>query len=292
MNKIKVQFSGGLGNQLFTYVAFKHIADKHDDQLFLDCSVVERVLGRPADILDFKLDDEVVVRQSQMSVLSDYANRISWKNKFTRKIFRRHLYPNLSDPFDYAASTRALVNRGFFQDREFFQMVSKVDAESWFSLKSESDRYLELREEMAKSEPIALHIRRGDYRDYKSSFGLLDTTYFEKATKMLLEIHGSRPVWVFSDEPMAIKEELLRSSLKISRYVKPDELSAAETLKLMSTAYAQVISNSTFSWWAGALSQGQRVVFPEPWFRKNDGWLSNSNLALTAWKELESSWLQ
>ncbi len=292
MHKIKVQFSGGLGNQLFTYAAFKYFANMYEHELILDFSVVERVLGRNADLLDFKLDDEMVIRKSDISYVGDYLNRISWRNSATRKLFGRKLYPNLTDIFDFSASVSASSNRGFFQTPEHFEKISDSNRETWFDLRNTTARFDELKASIIALEPIAIHVRRADYRTYRNSFGLLAPSYFEKGVDVLQEKYGERQVWLFSDEPADVVQEFEKSSVCISRIIRPEEINSAETLKLMSLAFAQIISNSTFSWWAGALSKYQRVVFPDPWFRSNEGWLSQNNLALSNWIALESKWLQ
>ena len=290
MSKLSVQFSGGLGNQLFTYAAFKYFASSHDQELTLDCSVVERVLRRDADILSFRLDGEKILRNSDVNFLKDYSNRVSWRNPLTRKVFKRKLYPNLNDDFDLLSSMRARTNRGFFQTSKYFALMSSTDIRTRFELKKESEHFKVLRSEILKATPFALHIRRGDYRSYQESFGLLDLAYFTSGINKLRNLYGDKPIWIFSDEPESIVNEFNERNLEFSRIISPSELNAAETMKLMSMAHAQVISNSTFSWWAGALSEFQRVVYPEPWFKANDGWLLNNELALPNWIAQKPDW--
>lgn len=290
MNEIKVQFSGGLGNQLFTYAAFKHFTITYNYDLTLDCSVIERVLGRNADILSFNLDGEKVITRRDVSFAADILNRISWRNSLTRRVFNRNLYPNLSDEFNRESTIRASLNRGFFQSPQYFLGLKERITADFFELKQESDKYRALKNEIRKVEPIALHVRRGDYRGYKESFGLLDVRYFESSVETLVKLYGQREIWLFSDEPELVCEEFKSSHIRISKSLGPLELNPSETLKLMSLAYAQVISNSTFSWWAGALSESQRVIYPDPWFILNEGWLKNNNLELTNWLAHKSEW--
>jgi hypothetical protein len=287
---MKVQFSGGLGNQLFTYAAFKHFANLYDQELTIDCSVVERVLERDADILSFRLGGENIVRDSDVNLFADYLNRVSWRNRLTRKVFKRKLYPNINDEFNHESSLRAWNNRGFFQTSEYFSLIGSTEIHSWFDLKNESEEFKKLRSEILEVKPYALHVRRGDYRNFQKSFGLLETSYFTSSVDQLRKLYGERPIWVFSDEPESVAKEFSASNLKLSRFILPSELNASETLKLMSLAHAQVISNSTFSWWAGALSESQRVVYPEPWFKTNEGWLRNDELALPNWIAQKASW--
>jgi hypothetical protein len=52
-----------------------------------------------------------------------------------------------------------------------------------------------------------------------------------------------------------------------------DLISSAETLELMRHGKGYVLSNSSFSWWAGALSHvdNASIICPTPWFeRKNE----------------------
>lgn len=290
MSKLQIQFSGGLGNQLFTYVAFKHFEKKGNQSLVLDCSVVERVLGRNADILDFNLDGEKVIRKIDVNMVTDYLNRVSWRNSFTRRLFKRKLYPNINDIYDSVSSTAASSNRGFFQTYKYFALIALDDRKTWFELKNESENFKSLRDQMRREKPFALHVRRGDYREYQNSFGLLKAEYFLAGITRLEAIHGVRPIWVFSDEPELVATEFENTGLNAARYISPSELMPSETLKLMSLATAQVISNSTFSWWAGALSENQSVIYPEPWFKENNGWLRNNDLALPNWLAQKAIW--
>ena len=258
--------------------------------MILDVSVVERVLGRDADILKFVLNDEIIVRKSDVSRVQDITSRFAWKNELTRRMYKRKLYPNLTDDFDVEASVDAKSNRGFFQTREYFTQINLPHLDAWFEVKEASERYNLLEIESLARQPIAIHVRRGDYKNYQESFGLLSIKYFTDGADYLKQKFGDKPIWLFSDEPDEVYRDFKRSGMDIVKVVLPQELGAAETLRLMSRASAQVISNSTFSWWSGALSSNQNVIYPNPWFKVNDGWLSNNNLALDKWIGIDALW--
>jgi len=247
-------------------------------------------LGKDADILQFALDDEIIVKKSDVNSIQDITSRIAWKNELTRRMFKRNLYSNLTDDFDVESSVNAKSNRGFFQTREYFTQIDFRHLDAWFEVKDASERYRSLESESLAIQPIAIHVRRGDYRKYRDSFGLLNTKYFIEGVDYLKRKFGDKPIWLFSDEPDEVYKDFKRIGMDISRVVLPQELGAAETLRLMSRTNAQVISNSTFSWWSGALSSNQKVVYPKPWFRVNDGWLSTKNLALDKWIGMEALW--
>jgi hypothetical protein len=80
------------------------------------------------------------------------------------------------------------------------------------------------------------------------------------------------PVWVISDE-IAEAKILLQSILPLqTKWVNPPaNASPVESLVLMSHASANIIANSTFSWWGAMLNPGSVVtVAPQKWFRGMD----------------------
>jgi hypothetical protein len=100
-----------------------------------------------------------------------------------------------------------------------------------------------------------------------------------------------RPIWIFSDEPFLVKQEFAAiSEFESAQFIEtPDEADPAESLFLMSAASSIIISNSTFSWWSAALSQGATVVAPAKWFKKSE---DPDSLIPSTWLRAESSWLE
>ena len=104
-----------------------------------------------------------------------------------------------------------------------------------------------------------LHIRRGDFLSNAEKVGLLTLEYFNQ------QIEGAvRPI-IFTDAD--------ENDLEISKFFKSSLIFEAKsvdtwtTFALMTFAKKLVISNSTFSWWAGILAanRGAEVVAPSPW---------------------------
>lgn len=122
---------------------------------------------------------------------------------------------------------------------------------------------------------VVVGARRGDYasgRTHLQHIGTLALEYYEAALRCA---PAGCPVYLFSDEP-EWAEGVLRPHLE-ARLARPVQVVGGEfddwqTLSLMSRGLFHVIPNSTFHWWAAALSSTSRgCIAPEPWMRSLNG---------------------
>jgi hypothetical protein len=148
--------------------------------------------------------------------------------------------------------------------------------------------FLDLEREILKEKPIVVHVRGGDYINLKDSFGMLNIDFFEQALDILTRQYGTQKIWLFSDDMERVRYFSANLSLTIDRTFCNDGLSSAETLKLMSMGKFLVISNSTFSWWAGRISSADKIIAPNKWFK---GMKDPKSLYPPNWHPIESSWL-
>lgn len=116
-----------------------------------------------------------------------------------------------------------------------------------------------------------VHIRRGDYQDLPN-YGILSGEYFTNSISNLCKrgLITSNVCWIFSDDIESVKSEF--SKLDIPGFifdfiVEPEGVDAAEVLKLMTYGQGNIISNSTFSWWAAFLNGDGAVVAPSVWMK-------------------------
>jgi hypothetical protein len=113
--------------------------------------------------------------------------------------------------------------------------------------------------------------------------------YYRKALEMLPEAVKLKPIWVFSDDLDRAKETLKDLPRYNFLWIKPPTLeSAVESLLLMSLGSANVIANSTFSWWGAMLNTTSQVVIaPSKWFKSQE---DPRDLIPDAWIRVESDW--
>ncbi len=124
--------------------------------------------------------------------------------------------------------------------------------------------------EISNSESVGVHIRRGDYTSAGSephSHVLLTAEYFSTAMRRMAATLREPKFFVFSDDHQWARKNLGEDFHL--RYVEHNDVDdAAEDLRLMSACRHQVISNSTFSWWAAWLNTYalKKVIAPARWF--------------------------
>ena len=286
---LTAQITGGLGNQLFIYARLALHARDYNLDLKIDGSIVERVLGRPADLFDFRLAEEKRADLSDYKLLSVQAERVFWKNKQLRKLTRRYQDNLLGGENSLSHVRNGWKVRGFFQSFTIAERFLTEIGREPLTLIQESEELQSRTVEVSTVKSIAIHMRRGDYLDYKDSFGVLDNDYYLCALEMMLQKREFEKVFIFSDSPDSVIS--FQQKLKLdSEIISPSNLKPSETLVLMSRCSAILTSNSTFSFWGSMLARHNDVIYPEPWFRSSDEWLQSSNFNNSNWISIKPLW--
>jgi hypothetical protein len=218
---------------------------------------------------------------------SPLGERISHHPWMRNRVFRQS---NLG----YAGSLDGIVNgaivEGFFQTHRYLSALPGDFLPFGLALLKQPSQWVtHLVSRALEEKPIMVHIRRGDYATTPKIWGLLDVGYYAKALQITQEHLGDRPVWMFSDDKRIASEfNAVLKGRKAEVVDPPSEVSAAEELVLMSSGVANVVANSSFSWWAASLSRSTKlVVAPTPWFR--DAPLFDQLLP-QHWVRLPASW--
>lgn len=173
--------------------------------------------------------------------------------------------------------------QGYFQTEKYFKHIEDEIRQD-FTFKNE---ILEPCKQMISGvdNPLALHVRRGDYVYNSDNHPPCDTEYYKKA---LDQFDSDRNVIVFSDDPKWCKEQDIFSD---DRFMVSENTDNRIDLCLLSLCNDFIIANSTFSWWGAWLSANndKKVIAPQRWFgtgyTKNhdtkdlipDGWTRISN---------------
>jgi len=114
---------------------------------------------------------------------------------------------------------------------------------------------------MVEGQFQVLHVRRGDFKSLKDTFGVLSSEYYSR------NFDSSLPTYICTDDEALVPDVQLATEA-ISVF-GPNELNPIQTLKLMSEAKSVVMSNSTLSWWGGFLcmQNGGRALQPKPYYK-------------------------
>jgi len=237
---------GQLGNQMFQYAAIKGIASKiitnfmiPDHKEIFDDGIGNRYPILIHDV--FNLDGQRGMLQTQ--------NYIQESNFcFEEKFF------NLLDSTDVSLY-------GFFQTEKYFKHIED-DIRKDFTF--HNDIFTACKELIETVDnPIALHIRRGDFIINSGNHPPLGLDYYEKALK---EFDDDRNVIIFSDDTKWCKEQELFGS---DRFIVAEDNDQFHDMCLMSLCNDFIIANSTFSWWGAWLGNKGKVIAPKKWFGEN-----------------------
>tara|TARA_B100001142_G_scaffold136269_1_gene137707 strand:- start:14505 stop:15317 length:813 start_codon:yes stop_codon:yes gene_type:complete len=259
---------GQLGNQMFQYAAVKGIAankgynyciPNHKDVL--------------VDTLGNKLKIELfnVFKMSNCSALNIQfidQNRPSIEESgfhFNESIFNE--CPDWVNLF------------GFYQTEKYFKNIEDEIRQDFEFI----DEYHKPCVEMIAGveNPVAIHIRRGDFLKNSGNHHNLSITYYEKALSMF---DADRNVVIFSDDPQWCKDQKVFSD---DRFLVSEGNSSYVDLCLMSLCSDFIIANSTFSWWGAWLANRGKVIAPSVWFGPNNAHLDIKDLYPEGWEVVD-----
>lgn len=170
---------------------------------------------------------------------------------------------------------------GYFQTEKYFKHIENEIRED-FSFKDEiRDPCLDMIGNFQN--PIALHVRRGDFLINSDNHFNLGLDYYEKSLSCFSD---DRYVIIFSDDPEWCKEQKLFSD---DRFLVSENNSNYIDMCLMSLCDDFIIANSTFSWWGAWLceNKNKKVLYPSEWFGPNNSDKSTQDLFPEDWRMIK-----
>lgn len=291
-----VQLVGGLGNQLFGYFAGHALAAQSGAEVMFDISQLDKGFtahgSSITDLISMDLVEEKSIRKQVLRKLAAVSESATYGATHFQRALQSlfGIYTSRVVGFDPELLSQRAKKfiRGYFQTYEYVHIAK--DAIPTIVLQAPSIWFRKMEAKASVEKPVMVHVRRGDYVKLKMEFGLLSKSYFMDAISSLLPGLPSPlvPIWVFSDDVEQVKREWEGIGDHNFVFVEvPPEVSDAESLILMSKGAANVISNSTFSWWSAMLNPGAPVVAPSKWFR---GKADPVGLIPESWIRVESQW--
>ena len=241
---------GQLGNQMFQYAAAKGVASKLDVPFMIPNhrQLFDDGIGNRYTILLFD-----VFKLTSASLLGTLrTENYVQENGFT---FNKDLFK--------IDKTENCSLYGFFQTEKYFKHIEKQIRKD-FTFKDEiKDECDDLIKQFTN--PIALHIRRGDFVWNNKNHPPLSLDYYKSALELF---ESDREVIIFSDDTEWCKEQELFAD---DRFAVAEGGDQFYDLCLMSMCDDFIIANSTFSWWGAWLANRGKVVAPKNWFGETLG---------------------
>lgn len=266
----KFEIAGGLGNQLFQLEALKTIAPSS----LIDTTLLHPPFMRHGITLpelssgNFETVHSMVgaaptIGWKSRNLLNSIGHRVTGLERLGRSYRPRESgYSN--EVFDTVRKAKTPLRiRGYFQSYRYFSFRPQGPGCKAFDypLQSKfSQIVLGLNHDWA-----SIHVRRGDFKDLKNTVGLLGSAYYHEGLKQLSSLADTGVV--FSDSVEEAKDLFGEIPTPLKLIFAPN-LGALETLSLMTKAKANLIANSTFSYWGAARNpNAQMILYPREWFK-------------------------
>lgn len=261
---IIIVLQGGLGNQLFQYVAGIALASHLGGELWLT-PVQENAHS------DKDYRETLYFRGKKM----DSTNGPSIAPIFSQQGSAYDAW----NPDQYAGYP-CIALKGFFQYLPAIESQVSLIRSDLFERLSHIRNALKQKYELNPKQTCFIHVRRGDYlKKPAGSHWIQGESYYLLALcAMMRQLSGPRRWIVVSDDIAWCKAQ---PWLNISPFEIVDEPEELAGLMLMSMCEGgAIIGNSSFSWWGamlGCASQGAPVVYPSKWYKDDRPQLFPSN---------------
>ncbi len=256
LGTIRVELLGGLGNQLFQLAAANYLSL----QLSKPIKLYADQIGQTHDgtgVLGFALPWSTTRRPGAYTRLLRRVSMSKSGGKVLRLLNERIVSNTQQALACFTSQPAGIQVRGYFDD---LPMNLCEDFTTHFlpDLRSCSEWYLRNRRELTAAQPIAVHVRRGDFQLHPA-WGVLSADYYARALGEL-EVNG-QPIWVFTDDPESASQLLGKLSYTNVRLVQsPSRSPAVESFSLMVSARAFVGANSTLSFWVAMYREKESLL--------------------------------
>lgn len=296
---VSVFLRGGLGNQLFQYAMGLHVARRQRDQLILRTDLlpltpdfVANASRWPNQICDFRSEGTFYGCNNQPP---GRTNSMSKAMQALRMIGDFAPVQLLKLGIIAGETTKApdtsklggiwLINSYCSSAQPAIELGDDLRAQIQ-DLVAPTSEFLKTLEESKSANPVIVHLRLGDYKNFPSLYGVLNLTKVKDYLDTIVEV-SSTPIWIFTDSPEDVREDAKRL-FGDTRILGPDELtSPIENMLIMSSGSQLVCANSTFSWWAAFLmGDDGKVHYPKSKVATVDNF--GENMILSGWRAYES----
>ena len=273
-----VRVFGGLGNQLFQYVFGVYLNKTFGIDVTYD---IEHYSSN--NLREFVLENYgISLQKSNKNINSKF---YKFKSLTINKLYNYILLNNyFTDNSIKKIKKNNLKNisyfNGYWQKKYFFDFV-KDSFKVNLNKKHLLINYKIIETIKNDQNAVSVHIRRGDYllRKNKLIFKNCSIKYFLDAEQYLLtqDELNKLNLYIFSDDMQWVQSNITFVSNCI--YMTEQKFDFVD-LYLMSMCKHNIISNSTFSWWAANLNQNDKkiIISPAQWYTNKYSKKENINM--------------
>jgi|694.fasta_scaffold71784_3 hypothetical protein len=285
---------GGLGNQLFGWIFAEYLRTTFGREVPLITNFRgSSETNHGSNLEDFPkllthhqlISSKTRAARARLGLrFSDSAKNHSWR---ISRYFHVTKFVELGNPLGYDFKQDGLNHLyvGYLQSYFFFQNSGlQLDA---------LRQLFDIQESCVNTEAVAIHVRGGDYFSNLDSLGVLGVDYYVDALKLQSQAAPLSEVAVFGPADKHTEQTISSlakkfGDLKFSFKSGFDSRNGSVDLRALARYRRQILSNSSFAWWAACLSESGVKVAPDQWFRR----LGNPEGILAGdWVTVKSSWM-
>lgn len=256
-NKISSVLMGGLGNYLFQIAAAYAYGKKYSKQPVFD---YRRSSGP---------HNRIETYESNILNGINLRGNIEFQMTWNEPGFHYHAIPYIDSD---------LLLNGYFQSEKYFSEFSD-DIRSLFTSYS-VELPSEIKNVLDSDLTCGVHVRRGDFTNYPDHHPVQSLNYFQRAMDLMPE---GCTFLVFSDDIAWCKSNFDTTN---GRFIFIEGNKDFEDISIMRMCSNNIISNSTFSWWAAWLNSNpdKVIVAPKNWFGTAYSHMITSDLYCPGWE--------
>ena len=270
---IIVRLKGGLGNQMFQYALGRVLSFKNNTKLKLDPAFFnlnfKNITKRSYDLDVFSIKAEIVEKSEIPFVFRLPKSKIVI---YLIYLFRKIIKSSGQEKsFNFDKNILSIGGNtyldGYWQSPKYFEGFENIISKDFTLKNPPAQNIRNLAEEIANTNSLCIHVRRGDYVGNKNH-EIVDNDYYRKGIEYIKNHAQIDRIYVFSDDIEWCKNNLKFEFPSIFVGYEYAGIRGEGHMFLMSKCKNFIIVNSSFSWWGAWLSNYEKkiVICPKQWF--------------------------
>ena len=268
-----IELNGGLGNQLQQYALYEKLKYL-GKEVKLDISWYESrippedkaVTKRALEVVYFpRVSYEVCTAEEKRRILGSGSLLAKAGRRLGILSNKRYTEYRMYDEEIFTLDNRVLT--GYWACEAYYGDIIPLLRERLSFPPSGNPRNESVKQEMAESNSVSIHLRRGDYltaENQKMFGGICTDAYYEAAMRAIQERVENPRFFLFSDDPQYAEERFPGTIIDINQ-----GKDSFYDIELMSCCKHNICANSTFSFWGARLNPNPDKITIRPLKQKN-----------------------
>jgi hypothetical protein len=291
--KIILILHGGLGNQLFSYAAARHLALINNAELVLDNinGFANDKYKRKYQLNHFSIKSRTANYFERLEpfgrIIRYLLKFINQWIKFSNKFYVVQEGLNFDSRLLKLNIKRLLFIEGYWQSENYFKDIELCIRKEFLIKPPNDDLNASIFKSISNKISVAVHIRFfNDIQDKTSD--ICDENYYLRSIKFINKNVKNAHFFIFSDKPKLVKSFLPLSEDRMTFIGHNKEDSDYADLWLMTKCKHFITANSTFSWWGAWLSENPNkiIIVPKNSISNGEGAWGFDGLIPDEWNRL------